>query len=116
MPPPAPGRPGIFSLSDASHVCAALQRAGLTEIRVQPYTLAFDYRSPEEWLDFLLALNVPLRQHLAGVPEQRVRQIRQTTTAATTPWLHEDGHIRFAGHGYYVTGARPALTAQGAIE
>jgi hypothetical protein len=108
MPPPAPGRPGIFSLADASHVCAAVQRAGLTEIRVQPYTLTFDYRSPEEWLDFLLALNVPLRQHLAGVPEQRIQEIRQTTATATGPGVHDDGHIRFAGYGYYVTAARPA--------
>ena len=72
MPPPAPGRPGIFSLADAAHVCAALQRAGLAEIRIEPYTLAFDHRSGDEWLEFLLALNVPLRQHLAGVPEQRL--------------------------------------------
>ena len=36
-----------------------------------PTPSTFDHRSPDEWLEFLLALNVPLRQHLAGVPEQR---------------------------------------------
>ena len=107
MPPPAPGRPGIFSLADASHVCAALERAGLAEIRIQPYTLVFDYRSPDEWLDFLLALNVPLRQRLASVPEERIQETRRATAAATAPWLQDDGHVRFAGHGYYATAARP---------
>jgi SAM-dependent methyltransferase len=108
MPPPAPGRPGIFSLADASYVCAALERAGLAEIRIQPYTLDFEYSSPDEWLNFLLALNVPLRQHLAGVPEERIQETRRSSAAATAPWVHDDGHIRFAGLGYYATAARPA--------
>jgi SAM-dependent methyltransferase len=107
MPPPVPGRPGIFSLADASYVCAALQQAGLAEIQVRPYTLAFDYRSPDEWLDFLLALNVPLRQHVADLTDQRIQQIRQIIALAVAPWLHNDGHVRFAGHGYYATAARP---------
>jgi enediyne biosynthesis protein CalE5 len=108
MPPPAPGRPGIFSLADASHVCAALQRAGMADIRIQPYTLAFDHRSSNEWLEFLLALNVPLRQHLAGVSEHQLREVRRTVAAVTRPWIHDDGHVRFTGYGYYATAARPA--------
>jgi SAM-dependent methyltransferase len=108
MPPPAPGRPGIFGLADASHVCAALQRAELTDIRIQPYTLAVDHRSSDEWLEFLLALNVPLRQHLADATEQRLREARRETAAATQPWVHADGHVRFASYGYYATAVRPA--------
>jgi enediyne biosynthesis protein CalE5 len=107
MPPPAPGRPGIFSLADASFVCAALERAGLVDVRVQPYTLAHDYRSPDEWLDFLMALNVPLRERLAAASGERVREFRTAAVAATAPWVREDGHIRFAGHGYYAAAARP---------
>lgn len=108
MPPPAPGRPGIFSLTDASYVCAALQRAGLADIRIRPYTLAFDHRSSDEYLEFMLALNVPLRQHLAGAPEQRLQEVRRTVAAAAQPWVREDGHVRFTGYGYYATAVRPA--------
>jgi SAM-dependent methyltransferase len=103
MPPPAPGRPGIFSLADASYVCTALQRVGLAQIDIQPYTLGFDYRSHGEWLNFLLALNVPLRQHLADLPDQRIVQIRQAMKGAVAPWVHDDGHVRFTGLGYYAT-------------
>lgn len=108
MPPAAPGRPGIFSLADASYVCAALQRAELGDIRIQPYTLTFDHRSSDEWLEFLLALNVPLRLHLAGATEQRLREIRRAAATATRPWTHLDGHVRFPGYGYYATAVRPA--------
>jgi SAM-dependent methyltransferase len=108
MPPAEPGRPGIFSLADASYVCAALQRAALAEIRIQPYTLTFDYRSSDEWLEFLLALNVPLRQYLADVTEQRLQEVRRETAAATEPWVQDDGHVRFASYGYYATAIRPA--------
>src|SRR5262249_55054992 len=99
-PPPTPGRPGIFSLADASHLCAALERAGLADIRIVPCTVAHEYRSADEWLDFLLALNVPLRHVLRGIPEQRIRQARQAAVAAAQRQADPDGHIRFPGHYY----------------
>jgi SAM-dependent methyltransferase len=106
-PPPQPGHPGIFSLSDASVVCVALEAAGLAEIRITPTTVAHDYRCPDEWLDFLLALNVPLRQHLAGVSEERIRQARRAGADAAAQYTQADGHIRFTGHYYYATATRP---------
>jgi len=104
--PPQPGRPGIFSLSDASYVCAAMERAGLAEIVIRPYTLAFDHTSPEEWLDFLPALNVLLRQRLTGQPEDRVREARRAGVAAAAAYTAPDGHVRFVGHGYYAVATR----------
>ncbi|HEX6676902.1 MAG TPA: methyltransferase domain-containing protein [Actinomycetes bacterium] len=107
-PPAAPGRPGIFSLADASVVCAGLERAGMAEVRVVPYTVIHDWRSPDEWIDFVLALNVPLRQQLAGVPEERVRAARHAATELAAEYVEADGHARFPGHGYYATATRPA--------
>jgi SAM-dependent methyltransferase len=106
LPPAAPGTPGIFSLSDAAHVCAALEGAGLTGIRIVPYTIVHDFRTPDEWLDFLLALNVPLRLRLAGVPDDQLDATRATAIAAMAPWVRDDGHVRFPGHGYYATAVR----------
>jgi len=107
-PPPAPGRPGIFSLADASAVCAALESAGMVEVRIVPCTVTHDFRSPEEWIDFVLALNVPLRQHLAGVPDERIRQARRAAVQAAASSVHPDGHVRFGGHYYYAIATRPA--------
>ena len=104
--PPQPGRPEIFSLSDASYVCGALERAGLDEIRVQPYMLTFDYTSPEEWLDFLLALNVPLRQRLTGQPEDRVREARRGRVAAASR-VHGAGRARPLRRPRLLRGGRP---------
>jgi hypothetical protein len=42
-----------------------------------------EYGSPDEWIDFLLALNVPLRQHLAGASDEQIRQARRAAVAAT---------------------------------
>lgn len=108
-PPPAtPGVPGIFSLADASVVCAALDRAGLVDVRVVPYTVGHDWTDVDEWFDFLLALNVPLRAHLAGVSEERIRTARRVAADATGPYRAADGHLRFDGYGYYATATRPA--------
>ncbi len=106
LPPAQPGTPGIFSLADASYVSAALERAGLTDIRIEPYTLSHDYQSPDEWLDFLLALNLPLRLHLAGVPEPEISRSRKAILDAMAPWVNDDGHVRFTAHGYYATAVR----------
>jgi SAM-dependent methyltransferase len=108
-PPPAqPGVPGIFSLADASYTATALEQAGLGEIRIEPYTIMHDYRSPDEWLDFLLSLNVPLRQLLNTVSDEQLGRARQAGVAAAAEYTQPDGHVRFAGHGYYAAAARPA--------
>jgi len=111
-PPAAPGCPGIFSLADASVVCAGLERAGLSEIQVTPYTVTHDHRSPDEWLDFLLALNLPLRQQLAGVSEDRIREARRVAVQVAAAYVGEDGHVRFPGHGYYATATRPGSLSE----
>ena len=55
-----------------------------------------------------VALNLPLRQLLAGVPDERIRAARRAATAASAEFLEGDGHVRFPGHGYYATATRPA--------
>ena len=107
-PPHTPGRPGIFSLSDASFVAAALDRAGLTGIRIQPHTVPHDYASPDEWIDWVLALNAPLRQQLAGVPDELIQQARRAAAAAAAAYRQQDGHVRYPGYGYYVSAERPS--------
>lgn len=107
-PPHEPGRPGIFSLADASVVCAALQRAGLTDIRITPYTVVHDYRCADEWIDFVLALNPALRESVDGIPAERMRRARRAATEASNQYLQADGHVVFPGHGYYASAARPA--------
>lgn len=109
-PPPsdAPGCSGIFGLADASVVCAALEGAGMTGIRVVPCTLAQDHRSAQDWVDFVLALNVPLRRLLTGVSPDRLRTARGAAHSVAERYLGADGHVRFPFHFYYAVATRPA--------
>jgi hypothetical protein len=91
---------------DASHVCAALQRAELNESRYQPYTLAFDHVSLDEWLDLLLALNVPLRYRTRPPSLAADLADSPATAAATTPGCMPTAISGFAGYGGYVTASR----------
>jgi SAM-dependent methyltransferase len=106
QPPAEPGRPGIFSLADASFICTAMEDAGFNAIRVVPYTLRHDYRSPAEWIDAVLALNAPLRQMLAGVPAERLQEGRNAAMEAAKAYQQADGHVRFPAYGYYAEATR----------
>ena len=107
-PAAAPGHPGIFSLADASHTCAGLERSGLVDIHIAPCTVTHEYRDADEWIDFLLALNVPLRQLLSGLPQERIDHARHAAAEAAQRYADPDGHIRFLGHYYYATAIRSA--------
>jgi SAM-dependent methyltransferase len=105
-PAPADG-PGTFALSDASVVCAALERAGFAAIRVEPYTVTHDFTSPDEWISFVLALMAPLHRQLAAAPAERQSAARRAAEEVAASLVHGDGHVRFPGHGYYATAHRP---------
>jgi SAM-dependent methyltransferase len=105
-PPPEPGTPGIFSLADASFLCAALDRAGLIGVRIEPYTLHHDYHSPQEWIDQVLALNAPLRQMLRGLSTEDIERGRTAAITAAREYQQADGHVRFPAYGYCATAQR----------
>lgn len=71
--------------------------------------MTHDHSSPDEWIDFVLALNLPLRQQLAGVPDERIGAARRAATEVAADYVEVDGHVRFPGHGYYATAARAAV-------
>lgn len=104
----AAGGSVIFSLADAAVVCAALERAGLVDVRVTPYVLDQHFRSPEEWVEFLLTINVPLRQAVAGVSDERIRQARRQAIDVAARYVGSDGEIHFPGYGYYASAVRSA--------
>jgi len=55
----------------------------------------------------LLALNVPLRLHLATVPDDQLVAARSRAVSSMSQWVQPDDHVRFTGHGYYATAVSP---------
>jgi hypothetical protein len=83
-----------------------MDRAGLTGVGIEPYTLHHDFGSAQEWLDHVLALNAPLRQKLAGVPDTDLSRGRAAAIQAAAAYLQPDGHVRFPAYGYFARAAR----------
>ncbi|HEV7452496.1 MAG TPA: methyltransferase domain-containing protein [Pseudonocardiaceae bacterium] len=72
MPPPPPGLPGPFSMSDPGQLTEELTEAGFTEIVVDEFVVPFRLASAQEYAEFNKAVSPPkLRQRLAELdPEQ----------------------------------------------
>lgn len=69
LPPPPPGRPGAFSLTDPEQVVGELTAAGLVEARADELTLTFRFDSVAEFVAFSRDL---LPAHLHALVEERV--------------------------------------------
>lgn len=70
LPPPPPGRPGAFSMTDPERVAGELCAAGLVEARVDELTLTFRFDSVAEFVAFSQDL---LPAFLHALIEERVR-------------------------------------------
>lgn len=66
MPPPPPGLPGPFSMSDPRRLTEELTEAGFTQIFVEEFIVPFRLASPQEYVEFNKAVSPPkLRQRVA---------------------------------------------------
>ena len=69
LPPPAPGQPGPFSFGAPGAAQAALERAGFTDVRVQPLDAPLRMASAGECLRFERESFGALHQMLSGLDD-----------------------------------------------
>jgi ubiquinone/menaquinone biosynthesis C-methylase UbiE len=94
MPPPPPGMPGPFSMSDPERLAEELTEAGFTEIVVNEFIVPFRLASAQEYVEFNKAVSPPkLRQRLAELGPEHEAEAWATVGAAVERYRSADGDL-----------------------
>lgn len=96
-PMPPPGLPGPFALSDADALRALAERAGFSDVRVEPFAVPTVAASFNDWWARTSALSGPLANILAMLPDDAKAAIEERLREAVTPYEQTDGSLVFPG-------------------
>ncbi|MDE3091214.1 MAG: class I SAM-dependent methyltransferase [Chloroflexota bacterium] len=103
MPPPPPGAPGPFALSEEGALAALVKQAGLTPIYSDDVECIWDYPDPETALKGLLSSG-PASKAIQASGEQKVRE---AVANAIAPFEQASGSYRLKNQFRYVIAMRP---------
>jgi ubiquinone/menaquinone biosynthesis C-methylase UbiE len=112
MPPPPPGLPGPFSMSDPAQLTAELAEAGFTEIVVDEFVVPFRLTSPQEYVEFSKAISPPrLRQRIAELGPAAAAQAWSLVGAAVERYRSADGAVFLPSTALCVRAVAPGTGA-----
>ncbi len=103
LPPPPPGVPSPFSLSDPEAVERLLTNAGLGEVRNERFTMIAEFPSAENYMNFLRDIAAPVRAVLAKQPAETQERVWRAIREAAHAYAASDGTVRLPSEGFYVS-------------
>ena len=104
-PPPPPGTPGPFSLSDENSLKNSFITSGFKDPIIEKGNVTFDFESAGEFTDFVLETGWPVQTILANqTQEKRVEVIKAITEAARKYADKNTGIVRFENEAILIVG------------
>jgi ubiquinone/menaquinone biosynthesis C-methylase UbiE len=104
-PPPPPGTPGPFSLSDENSLKNSFITSGFKDPIIEKGNVTFDFESAGEFTDFVLETGCPVQTILANqTQEKRVEVIKAITEAARKYADKNTGIVRFENEAILIVG------------
>lgn len=97
IPPPEPGQPGIFALSEPDRIRALVTTAGFDEPAIEEMPVTFEYESFDDYWDFLQTAAGAVAGILAGLPSRERDAIRDAVAERLAPYADETGRQRYPG-------------------
>lgn len=106
LPPPPPGRPGIFALADASTLAAFVADAGFRDVATGAIQVVFATDTPEQFTAFIHDVAPAIAALVDGeLPDVRER-VWDKVTAGWAPFQDAEGRVRTENQAIWVVGAR----------
>jgi SAM-dependent methyltransferase len=107
LPPPPPGMPGPFALSEEHRLEKALEKAGFTEVQSTDIESVWDYPDVATVLRGLLSSGPAYRV----IAHAGYEKVAETVTATLPPFTRPDGHIVYNNKFRIVIAKRPDAPA-----
>lgn len=106
LPPPPPGTPNIFRLSDRTALEKSLGEAGFEDVRTEPLKVNIEFASVDEYIGFLQETSPPITSLLANQSAQRKREVWQAVAEANRQFVTAGGIVRLEAESVLVAARR----------
>ena len=108
-PPPPPGTPGPFSLSDQNSLKNSYRTSGFSSsLAIERMYAVFDFDSPGDFTTFTIEQGGPILQKmLAGQTDERRKEIYHAISIAAEKYVDKTtGKVRFENEAILIVGRR----------
>ena len=106
-PPPPPGTPGPFSLSDEISLKNSFITSGFKDPSIEKMNLSLDFESADEFTKFVIAIAAPVQTILAKQSHERKEEILKAITEAAKKYADNNtGKVRFDNEAILIVGKK----------
>ena len=106
LPPPPPGRPGIFALADADALARLVAGAGYRDVETGTVTAVYETASPEASTQWARDVAPPIVNLLKGQPPEVQERVWQKVTESWRPLVTEEGRVRTENQAIWVAATK----------
>jgi SAM-dependent methyltransferase len=110
LPPPPPGRPGVFALADAERLAALVAGAGFHDVRTGTIQVVFATDTPEQFTAFIQDVAPTITELVEGQPPAVQERVWAKVTAGWAAFQDADGRVRTENRAIWVVGTKQAPT------
>jgi SAM-dependent methyltransferase len=106
LPPPPPGRPGAFALSDPDRLAGLVAEAGFRNVETGTVSVIFETASPQEYTEFIRDVAPQLTTLLGDQPDPVQARVWGKVTDAYRQFEGADGRVRTENQAIWVKGVK----------
>jgi ubiquinone/menaquinone biosynthesis C-methylase UbiE len=106
LPPPPPGRPGIFALADAGALARLVAGAGYQDVETGTVTAVYETASPEDFTQWARDVAPPIVKLLSGQPPEVQERVWRKVTEAWVPLITAEGRVRTENQAIWVAATK----------
>ncbi len=105
VPPPPPGTPNPFVLSNTDSLVQAFQVAGFQNVRCESIEVVFSIPSAEAYTEFTRDISAPVVALVSGEDEETQEAVWNALTEAARNYETEDRSIRMVNEAFVICGS-----------
>jgi ubiquinone/menaquinone biosynthesis C-methylase UbiE len=106
-PPPAPGTPGPFSLSDENMLRNSLIESGFKDVTIERIDVSLNFDSAEVYTSYVYETAAPIQAILANQPQERIEEILKAITESARKYTENDTRsVRMINEAICVVGTK----------
>jgi ubiquinone/menaquinone biosynthesis C-methylase UbiE len=106
-PPPAPGTPGPFSLSDENMLRNSLIESGFKDVTIERMERSLNFDSAEVYTSYVYETAAPVQAILANQPQERREEILKAIAESARKYAEKDTRsVRMTNEAICVVGTK----------